>query len=206
MAKQVGQNMAGNAMKAARLGLLPLVLTVSGCIGLGGKMPDQLLTLTSAVAAAPGSTASGTLREAIAIIEPATPQLLDVNRVPVRVSDTQVAYLKDTVWVEKPARLFRGLIAERIRAGGTRLVLDETDQQYAAATKLTGKLIDMGYDAPSQTVVIRFEAVLNDAEGRISTRRFESEVAGIEAKAAAIGPALNQAANDIAAQVAQWVG
>lgn len=198
--------MANFAMKVGRLAALPLVLMVSGCIGLGGKVPDQLLTLTSSVVAAPGSTASGTVREAIAVIEPATAQRLDVNRVPVQLSDTQVAYLDDAVWVEKPARLFRGLIAERIRAGGTRLVLDETDQQYAAATKLNGRLIDLGYDARNQTVVVRFEAVLNGADGRISTRRFESEVTGIAPKVGAVGPALNQAANDVAAQVAKWVG
>lgn len=204
--KQQGRMMAKTAIGAARLGVLPLVLMVSGCIGLGADTPDQLLTLTPAVAASPGSTASGTVREAIAVIEPAASQRLDVNRVPVQVSDTQVAYLEDAVWVEKPARLFRGLIAERIRAGGTRLVLDETDQQYAAATKLNGKLIDMGYDARSQAVVVRFEAVLNGADGRISTRRFESEVTGVAPKIGSVGPALNQAANDVAAQVAQWVG
>lgn len=195
-----------NARRAARLGIVPLVLMLSGCLGMGGKTPDQLLTLTPAVVASPGSTASGTVKEAIAVIEPAAGQRLDVNRVPVQVSDTQVAYLEDAVWVEKPARLFRGLIAERIRAGGTRLVLDETDQQYAAATKLNGRLIDLGYDARNQTVVVRFEGVLNSADGRISTRRFESEVTGVSPKVGAVGSALNQAANDVAAQVAQWVG
>lgn len=204
--RRQGRMMAIDTMQTMRLITLPLVLMLSGCLGMGVKTPDQLLTLSPAVVASPGSTASGTVREAIAIIEPAASQRLDVNRVPVQVSDTQVAYLEDAVWVEKPARLFRGLIAERIRAGGTRLVLDETDQQYAAATKLNGTLMDMGYNAQTQTVVVRFEAVLNGADGRISTRRFESEVSGVTPKVGSVGPALNQAANDVAAQVAQWVG
>ncbi|OCC25657.1 ABC transporter [Croceicoccus estronivorus] len=185
---------------------LSLLLTLPGCISLGAKVPDQLMTLTPDVSASAGSVASGTLADAIAVIDPGTPRELDVQRIPVQVNDTEIAYLKDATWVEKPARLFRRLLSETIRAGGTRLVIGGADEQYAAATKLTGQLLAMGYDARTQSVVVRFEAVLARPGGKIATRRFESEIAGVAPKAQYVGPALNEAANDVAAQVAEWVG
>jgi cholesterol transport system auxiliary component len=55
-------------------------------------------------------------------------------------------------------------------------------------------------------VVVRYDAVLETAGGKIQTRRFESVVPGVEAKPAPVADAMNRAANDIAAQVADWVG
>lgn len=191
--------------RAARLAIIPLLLALGGCLSLGGDVPDELLTLTSDAATPAGSSASGTLDDTLAVMEPATPQELDVLRVPVRISDTRIAYIQDAVWVEKPARLFRRLLAETIRAGGTRLLVDGADEQYAAASKLTGQLLAMGYDAQAQAVIVRYEAVLTKPGGRISTRRFESEIQGVSPKAKTVAPALNEAANDVAAQVAEWV-
>jgi cholesterol transport system auxiliary component len=124
----------------------------------------------------------------------------------VQVSDSDLAYLKDAIWVEKPARLFQRLLAETIRSGGTRLVVAEGDLGYTAATKLSGRLLDMGYDAASGSVVVRYDAVLATADGKVRSRRFENRVSGVEAKAEAVGPALNEAANAVAGDVAAWVG
>jgi len=188
--------------------LLPLLLAVplAGCLSLGGKTPEQLLTLTPARPAPAGSATTGAATSALAVIEPSTEQRLNVIRVPVQVSESSVAYLKDAVWVEKPARLFQHLLSETIRAKGSRLVVNEGDLGYAAVTKLSGHLLDMGYDAASGSVVVRYDGVLQMADGRVQTRRFESRVPGIPADAAAVAPALNQAANDVADQVAEWVG
>lgn len=191
--------------RLAVLAALALLITLPGCISLGAKGPETLLTLAPDHPAPAGSDANGTLGDALAVIEPAAPQKLDVKRVPVQVDAAEIAYLKDAMWVEKPARLFRQLLAETIRADGKRLVIDGVDRQYSAATRLTGQLLDMGYDAPSQSVVVRFEALYEAPGGVISTRRFESSVPGIAAKAKQVGPALNRAANDVAGQVAQWV-
>ena len=140
------------------------------------------------------------------MIEPAVPQKLDVRRVPVQVNAANVAYLEDAMWVEKPARLFRQMLAETIRAEGKWLVIDGIERQYSAQTRLTGQLLDMGYDAASQSAVVRFEAVLEGPGGTLATRRFESVVKGIAPKPAQVGPALNDAANDVARQVVEWVG
>ncbi|MEO6040318.1 MAG: ABC-type transport auxiliary lipoprotein family protein [Croceibacterium sp.] len=179
---------------------------LTGCLSLGGKKPAQLFTLTAARPAAAGTGAAGTASTALAVLEPGAPLRLGVTRIPVQVTPSAVAYLKDAMWVEKPTRLFQRLVSETIRAKGTRLVVGESDLQYAAAVKLTGQLVDMGYDAATGSVVIRYDAVLQQPGGQVTTRRFESTVPGIPASAAAVGPALNQAANQVAGEVAEWVG
>lgn len=191
-----------------RKALLPAIsaLALAGCVSLTPEPPESLLTLTPARTVPAGATVAGTAATALAVIEPAADQRLNVVRVPVQTSDASLAYLQDAVWVEKPARLFRQLLAETIRAGGSRLVVAEGDLGYSAANKLTGRLLDMGFDATTGSVVVRFDAVLQGADGQVRTRRFESRVPGVAPTAAAVGPALNQAANQVAGEVADWVG
>jgi cholesterol transport system auxiliary component len=192
--------------KAAAMAALAAALALAGCISLGPKTPDQLLTLTPASTAPAGRTANGSSESALAVLDIQAPQKLDVTRVPVLIDGSSLAYLKGAEWVEKPAHLFGRLLSDTIRARGNRLVVSGTDLEYAAATKLSGTLSAMDYDAASGTAVVRFDAVLQNGEGQIRTRRFESAVPGVPAKAGAVGQALNRAANDVAAQVAEWVG
>lgn len=185
---------------------LGLALTLAGCLSFGKDPPATLFNLTPARVAAAGSGGSGTAATAISVIEPQASARLDVLRVPVQVNDSSVAYLQNAQWVEKPTRLFTRLLEETVRAKGTRLVVDGSDAEYAAATKLSGQLLDMGYDALSGSVMVRYNAVLQLPDGQIRTRRFESSVSGIPASASAVAPALNQAANQVASDVADWVG
>ena len=191
-----------------RTALLPATaaLMLAGCVSLTPDPPDSLLTLTPARTAPAGVAVSGEASNALAVTEPDTDQRLNVVRVPVQTSDSSLAYLKDAVWVEKPTRLFQQLLSETIRAGGTRLVVGEGDFGYAAATKLSGRLLDMGYDASTGSVVVRFDGVLVGADGKVTTRRFENRVSGVAPDAASVGPALNDAANAVAREVADWVG
>jgi cholesterol transport system auxiliary component len=182
------------------------VLALSGCISLGAKLPAQLLNLTPAATAAAGSSASGTSDSALAVVDIQAPQKLDVTRVPVTTSGSSLAYLKDAQWVEKPARLFGRLLSETIRARGKHLVVTGSDAQEAAATRLSGTLSAMDYDAARGAAIVRYDALLRTPDGRIQTRRFESEQTGVPAEAGPVGEALNRAANDVAAQVADWVG
>lgn len=191
----------------AALGALSLSGTLAGCISLGGgDPPDQLLTLTASAMAPAGAAQTGTMSNALAVTEPSVPQQLNVPRVPVRVDGTSLAYLKDAVWVERPARLFQTVLSETIRARGTRLVVGGGELDYAAQTQLGGELAAMDYDATAQAVVVRYDAVLRLPGGEIRTRRFENRVTGVAADALSVAPALNQAANAIAAEVADWVG
>lgn len=198
--------MARKLLRAGAIGALSFAL--SACVSLGGgKPPPTLLTLTPKASAAAGSTASATAAEALMVMEPETDQYLSVLRVPVQVDAANVAYLKNALWVERPARLFRALLAETLRARGGRLVLEDNQSTVpVAGNRLAGRLIAMGYDAQSGSVVVRFDAIRTGAGGQVQTRRFESMVPGIEPDAKTVGPALNQAANAVAAEVAEWVG
>ena len=197
--------MKGPAMNRLKFAAPLAVLLLGGCLSFGAKVPATLFDLTPDTVAAPGSGTSGTLDSAILVLEPEAEQRLDVTRVPVQVDDANVAYVKDAMWIERPARLFQRLVAETLRAKGTRLVLD-SDPGTGNALRLGGRLLDMGYDARTSEAVVRFDAVRTQPGGRIDTRRFEARVPGITAKPAALGPALDRAANEVAAQVAEWVG
>ena len=185
---------------------LPLALALPGCISLGGEPPESLLTLSPAARAPAGpGVAAGAERPVIAVLAFDTPAKLDVLRVPVAVSDTELAYLQEAFWVEKPARLFRRLVGETIRARGQAMVVDGDDTATLATMTVQGTLIDMGYDAASASAVVRFDAVRIAKDGTVTTRRFEASESGVTADARSVGAGLNAAANRVAADVADWV-
>lgn len=188
---------------AAAVGATALL---AGCISFGAEPPESLLNLTAARTVAAGTTINGDITQAIAVVEPEAPAKLAVTRVPVQIDDTNVAYVKDAVWVDRPTRLFRRLLGETIRARSGRLVIDNDDAALTPTNQLRGSLIDFGYDARTASVVVTFDAVRDVNGTQVMTRRFSSTVPGIAAEAAPIGAALNQAANDVAGQVADWVG
>jgi len=183
-----------------------LLLAMAGCVSLGGgKPPPFLLTLSADKQVPAGTTANGTGTSAIMVMVPETDQRLAVLRIPVQVDDTQVAYLVGTAWVERPSRLFRGLLAETLRTRTQALVLEDTQAAPVGGTRLSGRLIDLGFDARNQSVVVRFDAMRTGPKGELQTKRFESVVPGVQAKPEFVGPALNKAANDVAGQVADWM-
>lgn len=180
---------------------------LAGCVNLGGgKPPPTLVSLTPARAAPAGALASGALKDALVVAEPETDRRLAVQRIPVQIDDANVAYLQNSQWVERPARLFRSLLAETIRAKGNRLVIEDNQIEAGGGGRLAGRLLDMGYDARRLSVVVRYDAIREDKSGAVTTRRFEAVVPVAEPKGEYVGPALNQAANQVASQVADWVG
>jgi cholesterol transport system auxiliary component len=191
---------------ARAIGAAAAIFALAGCVSLGGKVPEQLLNLTATSTAPAGASASGTSATALTVLDIQAPQELDVTRVPVRVSGSTLAYLKDAQWVEKPTRLFERLLSDTIRAKGNRLVVSGTDLDSAAATKLTGTLSAMDYDPAQSAVVVRFDAVLLTGAKQIQAKRFESVVSGVAADPVQVGDAFNRAATEVAAQVADWVG
>ncbi|MFW2351352.1 ABC-type transport auxiliary lipoprotein family protein [Qipengyuania sp.] len=192
--------------RTIKLAALAPALLLGGCLSLGGEAPDSLLTLTPATTAPAGTGASGAQSSALVLSEFEVPKALDVTRVPVQVTDTELAYLKDAVWVERPARLFRRLIAETVRARSNRVVIDGDDPGALASDRLQGTLRAFGYDARSREAVVTFDAVRNSADSAVVTRRFEARVPVAAPETGFVGPALNQAANDVAGQVADWLG
>jgi cholesterol transport system auxiliary component len=183
-----------------------LLLALPGCISLGGEPPESLLTLNPEARAPAGQgIAQGGERPVVAVLTFDTPAKLDVLRVPVEVSATELAYLQEAFWVEKPARLFRRLVGETIRSRGAAMVVDGDDTAMLATVTLRGTLIDMGYEARTSEAVVRFDAVRVDKDGAVTTRRFEAREGGVTADTRAVGAALNTAANRVAAEVADWV-
>ena len=195
-----------NARTSISRALMALALSagVAGCVNLGPKAPETLLSLRPTSAPAAGASASGTLATALVVLEPAAEARVAVTRIPVQIDDSNVAYLTKTLWVERPSRLFQRLLAETIRAKGNRLVIEANPG--GTGMQLSGRLLDMGYDARSRSAVVRFDAVKTGTGGKIDTRRFESIVPVTEAEAQYVGPALNEAANTVAQAVADWVG
>lgn len=193
--------------KAAAIAALALLSgALGGCLGLGGKAPKTMIALSAEATAPAGALGSGKLADAIVVLDPQTDQRIDVQRIPVQVDDSRIAYMQDIAWVERPARQFRHLLAETIRAKGSRLVMEEVDELTGAKLRLGGRLVDMGYDARSQSVIVRFDAMREDAAGNVASRRFEASVPGVAPKPGQVAPALNRAANEVARQVANWVG
>lgn len=182
------------------------LLALTGCLGLGGKTPKSLITLTPSAVAPAGATASGTAATAIAMSDFEAPQKLDVTRVPVQVTDSEIQYVKDAVWNEKPARLLRRLIAETIRARTGRLIIDGDDPGALAETRVSGVLREFGYDARTGDVVLMLDATRSGSGSSVTTKRFEARVPVAEVEVGLVGAALNQAANQVAGEVAAWVG
>ncbi len=198
------------ALRPAKLALLaPLAMGLSACVSLGSEPPESLLTLSSTATASEATTSAAGAEGAIAVLIPEVPAKLDVLRVPVKVSDTEIAYLQEAFWVEKPARLFRQLIGESLRMQTGVLVLDTEDTPLNAPRALRGTLREFGYDATRSAVVVQFDAIRSTDGGaedsKFETRRFEAVETGVLAEPSDVGQALNRAANQVAAEVTVWM-
>ena len=131
---------------------------------------------------------------------------LSTTRIPALVGPTAVAYIEDLQWVESPDKLFQDLLQETVTRTTSRVVLDPRQSSLDPGVTLTGTLTRFGYDTATGAVVVRYDGALASAGGdRVATRRFEASVPA-DGTAASVGPALNAAANQVAAQVASWVG
>jgi cholesterol transport system auxiliary component len=184
---------------------LGAALLLSGCFSFGAKPPPTLMTLSPTQAREAGATRTAGEGETITVVPPQTARELQTVRVPVRQSDIAVAYLKNAQWVEQPANLFARLLSETIAATTGRVVLDPRQFTFDPGTRLTGTLQEFGLDATRMEVVARYEAALARRGGGVVMRRFEARVPVGLADAATVSPALNQAANEVATQVASWI-
>lgn len=180
-------------------------LALSACVSFGDKAPPSMLVLTSDSSVAGGTSKSGASGEALIVLLPETPRKLDTNRVPVQVDDSNIAYIKDAVWADKPSRLMQMLLMENIAAKNNRLVLNETDAGGKAQLYLSGSLLEFGLDESASEAVVVYDAVKINRGQTVEKKRFESRkpVTAIDAREA--GRALNAAANDVAGQISVWV-
>ena len=187
--------------------LLPisLALTLGACVNLGGKVPPSMLVLTPAITVAGGTVQRGAAKDALVILIPEVPRKLETNRVPVQIDGSNIAYLEDAVWADKPARLMQMLLMETISAKNNRLVLNEVNAGGKAEHYLAGALQEFGVDATRNEAVVIYDAVRVQNGKEVQKKRFEARSTMLELKAGAAGAALNEAANVIASDVAAWL-
>jgi cholesterol transport system auxiliary component len=183
-----------------------LTLPLAACISFGAEPPPSLLTLTPTSPVTVGQSQTASADRSITVTVPVVPQEIATARVPVQATATTVAYVKDAQWVEAPARLFARLMSDTITARTGRIVLDPGQFTLNPGVRLTGELRQFGMDAASRSAVVVYDAALARGEGQVEKRRFEARVPVGAIDAASAGPALNQAANQVAADVASWIG
>jgi cholesterol transport system auxiliary component len=179
-------------------------LLLAGCFGGGG--PSELFTLRAEQTRPVGTARTAAPGEAITVVEPTVPVALQNNRVPVYVAPQTIQYLKNAFWSDDPSELFRSVVSETIGAVTNRVVLDPGQYTHEPGTRLTGQLILFGLDADRMEAVVQYDAVLARGRDSVVTNRFEARVPVAAAQPALVAPALNRAANQVAAQVAAWIG
>ena len=191
------------------LAVSALAVTASACSGLlggGAKTPATLQTLTSEAPDPGPTTRTAPAGQSVTIAVPSVPKELRTVRVPVQLTPTDVQYVANLQWVDTPDRLFQRLVAETVRRTTNRVVLDSNLTTLDPGLLLNGELQKFGYDAASGQVVVEYDGALSTAGGnRVEARRFVA-TAPADGTAASVGPALNRAANQVAADVASWVG
>jgi len=199
--KSLIRSAAAIALAAAAVGGCSL----GGLLGGGGKPPLTLLTLTPQAADPGAMTRTASAGQAITIGTPALPKELRTVRVPAQVSPTDVQYVTNLQMVDTPDRLFQALLAETVRRTTNRVVLDASITALDPGVVVSGQLQHFGYDAQTGQVVVEYDGVLSTAGGaEVQTRRFVARQPA-DGTAATVGPALNSAANQVAAEAAQWI-
>jgi cholesterol transport system auxiliary component len=193
------------------LSLRSLILSVAlaaplaACVSFGGKAPPAMLVLTASSNVESGTTKSGSAGDALVILLPEVPRKIDTNRVPVQIDDSSIAYIKDAVWADKPARLMQQLVSETIAAKNGRLVLNEVDAGGKAQQYLSGSLTEFGIDSTAMEAVVIYDAVKLVRGQAVEKRRFAARKPLPKVEAGPAGAALNDAANDVAVQIADWL-
>jgi cholesterol transport system auxiliary component len=186
---------------------LLLALPLAGCISFGAKPPPSLLVLDAREAVPVGAPQSSATAASITVAVPSVPQSLATARVPVQATPTTIAYVKDAQWAEVPARLFARLLSDTLVARTGRVVFATPQSMADPGARLGGDLRRFGLDAAAREAVVTFDAALvRGTPERAERRRFEVRVPVAAIDAASAGPALNDAANQVAVQVADWVG
>jgi cholesterol transport system auxiliary component len=182
-------------------------LPLAGCISLTPKPPSSLMTLSALTPLPPGPARTTDEKRSIAVSTPTVGQALATQRVMVSDGPTALAYLKDGQWAAPPAQLFRALLAETITVKTGRVVPDPRTRAAQPDLRLTGQLAEFELDGPGYAAVVTFDAAISRAGSpALQARRFSARVPVAVEDPAHVGVAINQAANQVAGEVADWVG
>ena len=76
---------------------------------------------------------------------------------------------------------------------------------YKDGSGVVDQTLSFGYDAGTGQVIVQYDGSLATAGGsQVQTRRFTATVPA-DGTAGTVGSALNQAANQVAGEVAKWI-
>ena len=183
-----------------------LSLLLASCVSFGAKAPPTLLVLTASSGVQNGAAQSGSPADALIILQPEVPQKISTNRIPVQIDVSNIAYLKNALWADKPARMMQNLLMETISAKTGRLVLNEVDAGGKAQQFLSGSLMEFGIDSSAMEAIVVYDAVKMVRGQVVQKKRFEAREALTAIEPGPAGASLNRAANKIAGEIAAWVG
>jgi cholesterol transport system auxiliary component len=86
------------------------------------------------------------------------------------------------------------------------VVLDSGQTTLDPGLTVSGQLQRFGFDTATGQVIVTYDGALSTAGGKqVETRRFTA-TAPADGTAGTVGPALNRAANQVALDVAKWIG
>lgn len=194
-----------NRNAVALLGLA--ALTLSGCISFSPKPPPRLMALSATTPLAAGTAITTGDARSVQIARLSAIPALVTQRVLVSDGPTAIAYLKGGLWSAAPADLFRGLLAETITVRTGRVVTEPRLLQVQPNTRLAGQISAFGLDGPGHAVTVTFDATLShEGSDQIQSRRFTARMPVASEQPEAVAAALNQAANQVAGEVADWIG
>ena len=180
--------------------------SVSSMLGGGGKPPATLLTLTPEAPDPGPTTRTANAGQAVTVVVPTVPKEIRSVRIPVQISPTDVQYVANAQWIDTPDRLFQDLVAETIRRTTNRVVLNPHQAALDPGLVVTGELQQFGFDAQTGQVVVVYDGSLSTEGGtRVESRRFTATVPA-DGTSTTVGPALNRAANQVAGEIARWIG
>ncbi len=188
------------------LAAVAAAMLLSGCVSIGAKPPEQLLTLDAAQKVPAGASRVAGAGRTLIVADPEAPKMLDTVRVPVQTGPTSVAYVTKVQWSDTPRHLFRRLLAETISATTDRVVLDSGQFSGDGGQRLSGELVAFTVDAASHSAIVTYDAVLTTPNGVALARQRFTASAPVNGKieSTTVGVPLNAAANKVAAEVATW--
>jgi cholesterol transport system auxiliary component len=175
-----------------------LSLAVAGC---GGGSAPATFDL-SAASGARGKAGRGQL----VVAEPTAISPLESDRIVVRTSPEQVAYLTGAQWSDRLPRLMQSRLVQSFENGRLLRSVGRSGDKLVADYTLTSEIRRFEIDVTtSQAVVVISAKVVRESSGRIAAARiFSAQVPGSASDGARASTALDQALNQVMREIVGW--
>lgn len=135
------------------------------------------------------------------------PAELAPNRMAVRVGEQEVRYVTGAIWTDRPARLLRAAIAERLRRLSSNAVIAGQGLELVPTWRIAGRLTQFqastrgGIAGP---VRVGVELMLLRGNNLVASQRFEAGADAASDRPADLAAAFNRAASDVTLAAADW--